>query len=130
MRLHAALVLIAVCFVGSPVLAEPPPGTEVSPSLRAWFHDLRVPDTGSLCCDVADCRNVRAEIRGDGHWWAYVDSATFPDDAENQWHGHAPNRWVQVPDSRIIKRLDNPTGEAVLCWYAGEIRCFVAGAGT
>jgi hypothetical protein len=71
---------------------------------------------------MADCRNVQAEIRGDGHWWAWVDTKTFPD--------RAPNAWVQVPDEAVLHRHDNPTAEAVLCWYAAGVRCFVAASAT
>jgi hypothetical protein len=108
----------------------PPPGTDPTSGLAQWFHTLTVPPEqglgeNALCCSVADCRNVRAEIHSDGHWWAYVDSKTFPDNPDNSYEGHAPNEWVIVPDNAILKRHDNPTGDAVLCWYGGMVRCFV-----
>lgn len=80
-----------------------------------------------MCCSIADCREVMYRAVGD-HWEAWVDSKTFPDDG-TYGHGHAPNAWVAVPDNAILKRHDNPTGEAVLCWYAGQVRCFVPASG-
>lgn len=111
-------------------MADPPPGALATGPIPDWFHSLRVPAdgpgyyAGSLCCSVADCRRVRAEFRDDGYWWVYIDSITFPDD-DNRYHGHAPNDWVQVPESAVLPREDNPAGGAIACWYAGQLRCFV-----
>jgi hypothetical protein len=55
------------------------------------------------------------------HFEAFIDRRTFGADA--------PDDWVPVPPSNVLHRRDNPTGEAVVCWYNGEIRCFVEGAG-
>lgn len=124
------LLLVALLAVSSSASAAPPAGSDQSSPLAQWYHTLTVPpamgfgDT-ALCCSVADCRNVQAEIRSDGHWWAYVDSKTFPNNPDNSYEGAAPNGWVQVPDNAVLKRHDNPTGESVLCWYGGEVRCFI-----
>lgn len=113
-------------------IAAPPPGADMS--LAPWYKSLVVPQgdpgiAGTMCCSVADCRNVDDRTR-EGHYEAYIDSATFPDDPSNEYHGRAPNAWVAVPEERIIRGRDNPTGRAVACWYHGEIRCFVPGSGT
>ena len=115
------LLLLATPLLAAPGYAAPPPGADGS--LAPWFQSLSAPGSNASCCSIADCRNVQAEIRGDGHWWAWVDSRTFPD--------RAPNAWIMVPDDVILKRHDNPSGEKRwLCWYAGSVRCFVEGSGT
>jgi hypothetical protein len=55
------------------------------------------------------------------HFEAFIDRRTFG--------AEAPDAWVPVPPSNVLHRQDNPTGEAVVCWYSGQIRCFVEGAG-
>ncbi len=97
-----------------------------------WFNSLKVPGAPAFdgsarsCCDMKDCKTVKARHGRDGQWEAWVDSATFPDDPIATTEGHAPNAWVKVPSDAILHR-DNPTGEAVLCWYQGVVRCFVPG---
>lgn len=124
---------LLLLLLSAPALAAPPPGSNPDSATAAWYHDLHVPDgapmAGGLCCSIADCRNVQYRSAGD-HFEAWIDSATFPDEPHNPYVGQAPNAWVVVPNEVVIKRLDNPTGEAVGCWYGGRIRCFVGAAGT
>ncbi len=37
----------------------------------------------------------------------------------------APELWADVPDEVVIFNKPNPTGAAVACWYANQVRCFV-----
>jgi hypothetical protein len=35
-------------------------------------------------------------------------------------------RWIRVPFDRILERVDNPTGKAILCWQPETgVLCFV-----
>jgi hypothetical protein len=115
---NRALVLFALLGAAVPASARPPPGSDGS--LAPWFQSLAQPYTGYPCCSVADCRTVQYRAVAD-HFEAFIDRRTFGADA--------PDDWVPVPPSNVLHRKDNPTGEAVVCWYNGEIRCFVEGAG-
>lgn len=99
----AALSLIA----GS-ALAHPPPGADMS--LAPWFRSLHQPGTGMSCCSIADCRPTDFRIH-DGHYQAKISGD-----------------WRDVPASTVLKRADNPTGRAVVCYtpYLG-IMCFIKG---
>ncbi len=114
----AALLLGPLLDAAAPAFAKPPPGAD--PSLAPWFQSLAQPDTGYPCCSVADCRTVQYRAVAD-HFEAFIDRRSFG--------GDAPEAWVAVPPANVLHRRDNPTGEAVACWFNGEIRCFVEGAG-
>ena len=94
-----------------------------------WYESLEVPGhDGWSCCNKHDCAPVKARIRGDGQWEAWIDKDTFPDPVEYEFgQGNAPNAWVVVPDEAILHGKDNPTGEPVACFYMRMIRCFVPG---
>ena len=99
--------------IAAPAIAAPPPGADMS--LAPWFHSLRVPGTGSLCCDVSDCRHY--PVRADGSRYQVLFE----------------NRWLVVPSEAVSDRSDNPTGDYVTCiqrdhWTDGNpdgprIRC-------
>jgi hypothetical protein len=114
----AALVFFALLGAAVLAFARPPPGSDGS--LAPWFQSLAQPDTGYPCCSVADCRTVQYRAVAD-HFEAFIDQRTFGTDA--------PDAWIRVPPWNVLHRRDNPTGEGVVCWYNGEIRCFVEGAG-
>ena len=90
------------------------------PALAPWYQSLEQPGTGYPCCSISDCRTVQYRTVAD-HFEAFIDRRTFGEDA--------PDDWLPVPPEHVLHRRDNPTGEAVVCWYNGEIRCFVEGAG-
>lgn len=97
-----------------------------------WYRGLAIPDgpmAGALCCTNTDCRPVAVRVR-DGHWEAFIDSATFPDRFNSPLEGNAPNDWVAVPEQAILHGKSNPIGEPVVCFYNRVIRCFVEGTGT
>jgi hypothetical protein len=115
---NRALVLFVLLGAAAPAFAKPPPDSDGS--LAPWYQSLAQPYTGYPCCSVADCRTAKYRAVAD-HFDAFIDRRTFGPDA--------PDAWVPVPPSNVLHRHDNPTGEAVVCWYNGEIRCFVEGSG-
>ena len=104
----------------APALAAPPP--DADPRLAPWFQGLTHPGTNKPCCSLADCRPVQYRVI-DGHFQAFIGDE-FP-----RW-SNPPHSWVDVPDSHVLHRPDNPTGEGVACWFQGEVVCFIEGPGT
>lgn len=88
-----------------------------------WFDGLLVPDTQMKCCSMRDCQPTPVRTKG-GHYQAWIDHFTFPDSV-NPAEGHAPDTWVDIPESRILRGKENSTGEPIVCWYQKEIRCAV-----
>jgi hypothetical protein len=99
----------------APAAAAPPEGAD--PKFAPWFRSLLVPGTHQSCCALADCRRVPYRIRGD-HFQVYI-GADFP-----RWT-NPPDDWVDVPESTVLHRRDNPTGEGVACWVYGAVVCFI-----
>ena len=117
--LPVVVLLVLLAWSIHVVRAAPPPGSDGA--LAPWYRSLAQPETGNGCCSIADCRTV--QYRGAGnHFEAFIDRKSFGETA--------PNAWVAVPPEHVLRRRDNPTGEAVACWYNGEVRCFVAGVET
>jgi hypothetical protein len=112
------LVLLALSLACA--VAKPPDGADPDSPLAHWYQSLAQPETGYPCCSVADCRTVQYRTAGD-HFEAFIDRKSFGTSA--------PDDWLPVPSEHVLHRHDNPTGEAVVCWYNGEIRCFVEGSG-
>jgi hypothetical protein len=107
----ACLLLILAAALLNRALAKPPP--DADPALAPWFHSLHQPDTGISCCDLADCRPTDYRTVAD-HYEVYVG-----------------DEWRAVPPNKVIKRLDNPTGHAIVCWTPlNGIMCFVKGPET
>jgi hypothetical protein len=116
--LAAALALLPAIAVGNP----PPPGSEDAQLLGPYgqaIHDAQRPE-GGRCCDVPDGTAVDARIAGD-HWEVKFRNARFPD---------APKGWTPVPDGAVLRSWSNPTGEAIVWWYFGSIRCFAPASGS
>lgn len=86
----AALVLFGLLVLIIIAHAEPPANAD--PALAPWFHSLTQPDTGYLCCSVADCRPVKTRQK-DGHIEAFIDNVQFKT---------GPNDWVRVPENVIL----------------------------
>jgi len=103
-----------------PAPAEAPEGAD--PALAPWFRSLRHPGTHQSCCDMSDCRMVQYRTAGD-HYQAFIGNE-FP-----RW-SNAPYAWVDVPNENVLHRMDNPTGQAVACWFQGHVLCFIEGNGT
>jgi hypothetical protein len=102
-----------------PLRAAPP--VDADPNLAPWFRSLHQPNTELSCCDRSDCRMVQYRIV-DGHFQAFIGTEF------GRWQ-NPPNAWVDVPDTSILHRHDNPTGEGVACWSGRAIICFVEGTG-
>lgn len=89
------------------------PPENADPALAPWFQSLHQPN-GASCCSEADCRPVDARMEGD-HYQAFVR-----------------NRWLDIPNQKVIPSKSNPTGRAVLCMQPENevIFCFVRPAET
>ncbi len=117
---RTALGFGALLLLAAPAIAAPPP--DADRSLAPWFESLTRPDTGTSCCSASDCRPVPSIIEND-HWLAFIGTNIFGKDA--------PDRWVPVPDEKILRARDNPTGSAIACWTpSASILCFVKGPET
>ncbi len=103
-----------------PLRAAPPPGAD--PELAPWFKSLRQPKTELSCCDRSDCRTVQYRVV-DGHFQAFIGGEFA------RWQ-NPPYDWVDVPETSVLHRHDNPTGEGVACWSGRAIICFIEGTGT
>jgi hypothetical protein len=105
------LILFGVFGLIGSATARPPPDADMT--LAPWFQSLRQPGTGMSCCSIADCRKTDFRIQGD-HYEALVEGA-----------------WVDVPTDKVLSRMDNPTGRAIVCYTpARGIMCFIRGPET
>jgi hypothetical protein len=104
-------IVIAAAVLGSLssfAVAHPPPKSDLR--FEPWFESLRQPGTGMSCCSMADCRATDFRIQG------------------GQYQARVMGKWEDVPPSVVLRRTDNPTGRAIVCYtpYRG-IMCFVRG---
>jgi len=106
-----ALTLALALLAGA---ADAHPPDNADPALAPWFEGLRA-ENGSSCCSQADCRAVDYRVV-EMHYEALIGNQFDVD----------PPLWLPVPETRILKRAENPVGRAVACWtpYTG-ILCFV-----
>ena len=112
-------VTLLMLSITSPRAAPP---ADADPNLAPWFRSLRQPNTGISCCDRSDCREVQYRIVN-GHYQAFIGGEF------SRWQ-NPPYQWMDVPESSVLHRHDNPTGEGVACWAGGAIICFIEGNGT
>lgn len=86
---------------------------------RHWMQ----PGTNVSCCDaritkdgreIGDCEPTQAELRrskdGAVQWFAWL---------------RQESRWVEIPDSRIIRERNPNAVDAHLCFNYGQVLCFV-----
>jgi hypothetical protein len=97
------MVSVLLGFVASPS-AAPPANITPDPELSLWFKSLRQPKTGHLCCSISDCEFVNFWIH-DGHYEIEIDGWQYI-----------------VPDSAVVRGIDNPTAKAVACSDVSEFR--------
>jgi hypothetical protein len=99
---------IVVAYFWSMAIAAAAPPDHPDPALATWFHSLKAPN-GTACCTVADCRAATHRLTRDGYEVMIGD------------------KWVAVPWERVLRRTDNPTGEAIVCRVPDTtlILCFV-----
>jgi hypothetical protein len=117
LKLLAPRVIVAAALGLGPALAAPPPGADPNSPVAQWFHGLRTPDTGTSCCDLADCRHLPTRVGKAGY--------------EVRVPALDGEIWVPVPPDKILPHKDNPTGEPVTCYSPWQgVMCFIEGAGT
>lgn len=99
---------VVVTYLSSIVVVGAAPPTNANPALATWFRSLRAPN-GTACCDVADCRQITHRL------------------TKNGYEVMIGGKWIEVPWERVLRRTDNPTGEAIVCRQPGTtlILCFV-----
>jgi hypothetical protein len=105
--------LLAVLILAVPIAWAAPP-ENADPALSPWFQSLHDSD-GHSCCSLADCRPVDARQVGDGY-----------EVLIGKEHELEPPQWIAVPPDKVLSRIPNPVGRAVVCWspYRG-VMCFV-----
>jgi hypothetical protein len=116
-------LISAICVLTAAVAVAhaepPPPGSEDAEMLgpySAAISDARRDDMPNYkCCDIGDGTVVDARIAGDRWQVKFRDHARFPD---------APTDWTDVPPEAVLHRWHNPTGNAIIWWLDGHIRCF------
>jgi hypothetical protein len=95
--LPAALVVASLLSFVCHATAAPPPNTALT--YQQWFENLEQPGEHHLpCCSIADCRFAITRASTVGYEVAIEDS------------------WIVVPPERILQRVSNPTGRAVVCY--------------
>jgi hypothetical protein len=95
-----------LCLGVSDTTAAPPQNADGT--YRAWFQNLRQPATGISCCSISDCRVTEYRAGQEGYEVLLA------------------GRWLPVPQDKILRGIENPTGRAVVCAHPdGEILCFV-----
>jgi hypothetical protein len=119
-----AIVLMGWLFAPSIASAAPPPDADPDDGpIASWYHSLKTPEGGG-CCDTSDCRHMPVRIGKNGY------EVQVPEPGEENLV-LPRTHWITVPPEKILRKKDNPTGEAVTCWspYFGVL-CFVEGTGT
>lgn len=109
-------MLALLVFIATTAYAAPPPGSDPNSEMAKWYKGLTRNDGGS-CCDISDCRPAKYRQTNDGY--------------EVLLRVLGDEKWVPIPDDKILNHIDNPTGVAVVCASAaGYIYCFVRPAET
>lgn len=88
------LAIVMVSGLAAFALSEPP--ANIDRRFAGWFQSLYSP-SGEHCCTLADCRRVSYRLTSEGYAVRWGD------------------QWVKVPDEVVVRRDDNPMGEAVVC---------------
>ena len=114
--LLVAVVLLLAIGVTTTYAAPP---ENADPALAPWFQSLQIPGMSHIsCCSQSDCRPVDHRTVGD-----YYEALLTP---EQFGRAVQQSRWIRVPFDRVLERVDNPTGKAILCWQPGNgVLCFV-----
>lgn len=81
-----------------------------------WFNTLHTPNGVSCCAGTHDCEQL-----DDTAWRGGKEPGSY----DVLWHG----KWITFDSSRVLQRIDNPTGSAVACVHNGLYpMCFVRAA--
>jgi hypothetical protein len=117
MRCFAPIVasFVAASVTAGPVQAQTQHHSEFhADTYRHW----KQPGSGTSCCNArtskdgheeGDCEPTRAELRA-GRWFAWVP---------------LQGRWVEIPESRILRERNPSPFDAHLCFAFDEVICFV-----
>ena len=91
----------AAMLIGNSVhaIAAPPSDIGPNPVWSEWFKNLRQPGTSMPCCSISDCCRVDYRIANDGAYEVQIEGS-----------------WYRVPNSIILRRQNNPLGQAVACY--------------
>lgn len=113
-RLQTLLFAAALLSGAALAWARPPEGVTPDPKLHDWFQSLKEPGTTYSCCSEADCRPADYRMGAVGYE-AWLDE-----------------KWVAVPQDRVLIGYSNPVGRAVVCRSPanGTILCFVPASET
>jgi hypothetical protein len=91
------------------------------------YRHWKQPGTNASCCSDQDCTPVKAELRH-GRWFALRANewaGTADETGRAVWQRLPENKWIEVPDEKIL-RVPNPTVESGhLCYSKGKVVCFV-----
>ena len=103
-----SMVFLGTACIALLTAAMAAPPEDADPSLGPWFRGLSASD-GTPCCAIADCRRTTSRLTAEGYE-AFIDDT-----------------WVAVPSDRVLHRINNPTGQAVVCCAPRTkiILCFV-----
>jgi hypothetical protein len=111
----------AVTLVVSWCLFMAPPGAVKAhdvnhPEFDDWYSGLTRPGTTASCCNVSDCHRTEAEYRADG-WWARIGRPVYRSNAAGKPYvaDWVLLDFIHIPEDKILRQHDNPTGEAVIC---------------
>ena len=108
----AGLAFGGVVLMGAKLAhGEPPANVDPNSATAQWYRSLIRPDTGTSCCSIADCRPTEARVGVDG-WEAVMD-----------------DKWVRIPQGKVLQHTVNIEGRAVLCHSGPTIYCFEPPAG-
>jgi len=102
-------VILAFVVALAPLQALAAPPANADQSLAPWFGSLQTAN-GTSCCGAADCRSPKE----------YPIKIT-----SKGYEVYVLGKWLAVPKEAISDRLDNPTGDYVICvqedhWLEGE----------
>jgi len=105
---------VALLLFAAPALAQ-----QHSPFHNDFYRYWKQPGSSLSCCDarienggieVGDCEPTQAVMHA-GRWVAWL---------------RQEGRWIEIPDSRIIRERNPNVVEAHLCWSpASGVICFV-----
>lgn len=114
------LWLVALAWLAPAARADMAPN--FPPADHVWLHQLYAPGPngvgrGEHCCTAADC------------WLITYRIVAHPPEGMSGYQVWFHDEWLNVPADRVLRRNDNPTGNAVLCIQAStlHIYCFVPG---
>lgn len=115
--MRLVVITLGLLLIASVAFGRPPDGGDSDGPMADWYRNLERPDLGGSCCSASDCRPVDSRMVGD-HYEAFVDRKSFGVDA--------PDDWLAIPNGKVLRNRENPTGRAVLCWLKSTgPMCFV-----